>query len=461
MLDGTDTQILTDVELEEALVALVFEGQIGKIKSFDPDDLSSPQLSAILTAAFDVVAQGKPVNSVTMLPRLRGVFAADGTPGLEIVRRLTIRDNPPAIEDIAARLHTLAERRRMRDYLASLAQTATDESISTKALAADAAAHLASMARDDNPESEDSPHIFTMATSFLEFLQSEADPIEITTGFSDLDEATGGWHRKQFTILAARPSMGKSTVALSSLLRTAMAGHGVLYFSLEMPSNQIVSRALCDLAYTEPAIRYAELKPQRVEETKLARLREAAERLRGLPLDIETNGGLSVDDIMERTKRAADAFKKIGKSLDLVVIDHMLKIAPSGRYQGQPVKELDEISQGMCNLALGQNVAVVGLHQLNRNNEDRENQRALLTDLRGSGTLEQDADVVLFCYRPAYRYERLTPNTPEEQEENDLAIASLKYDMEIQIAKQRNGPTTKIDLWCDVASNAVRNKSFR
>lgn len=461
MLDGTDTQILTDVELEEALVALVFEGQIGKIKSFDPDDLSSPQLRAVLTAAFDTASQGQPVNAVTMLPRLRGIFSSDGTPGLEIVRRLTIRDNQPAIDDIATRLRALAERRRMRDYLASLAQTATDESIPTKALVADATTHLASMTRDPKSEGEESPHIFAMANSFLEFLESEADPIEITTGFSDLDEATGGWHRKQFTILAARPSMGKSTVALSSLLRTAMAGHGVLYFSLEMPSNQIVSRALCDLSYTEPAIRYADLKPQRVEAPKLSRLHAAAERLKGLPLDIETKGGLSVDDIAERTKRAAEYFKKIGKSLDLVVIDHMLKIAPSGRYEGQPVKELDEISQGMCNLALGQNVAVVGLHQLNRNNEDRENQRALLTDLRGSGTLEQDADVVLFCYRPAYRYERLTPNTPEEQEENDLAIASLKYDMEIQIAKQRNGPTTKIDLWCDVASNAVRNKSFR
>ena len=144
----------------------------------------------------------------------------------------------------------------------------------------------------------------------------------------------------------------------------------------------------------------------------------------------------------------------------LVVVDHLLKVRPSSRYAGQPVKELDEISEAMCVMAKSLNVAVLGLHQLNRQVESRDNQRPLLSDLRGSGSLEQDADVVLFAYRPAYHYER------QMQEGENIAVAEkklelVKHDLEIQIAKQRHGPTKTLKFWVDMAANVVRDKEFR
>src|SRR5690606_13032642 len=154
----------------------------------------------------------------------------------------------------------------------------------------------------------------------------------------------------------------------------------------------------------------------------------------------DTKRGLTVGEITARVRKAREDFEKRGISLSLVVVDHLGKVRPSDRYAGQPVKELDEISDGMCALASSLNVAVLGLHQLNRAVESRDNQRPIMPDLRGSGSLEQDADVVLFVYRPAYRYERQLED-PDNRAEAEIKATALKHDLEVQIAKQRNGPT--------------------
>lgn len=459
MLDNLPA--ISDPELERALIALIFREPkaIEKLGSFDAEDLSDPQLSAILAAAQGAAERGQPVNAVTLLPRLRGITDIEGHNGLDILRSLTVADKPPAIEDICARLKTLSIRRRMGEYLHNVANSASDESLAPAAIVDDVAAHMQTFAP---PRVDDTPakFIHRLGEEFIAYLESDQDAIEITTGFLALDEATGGWHRGQFAILAGRPSMGKSTVALSSMLKTSAAGHGVLFFSLEMGKHELAARALSDLAYTDPVIAYSDLKPQR-SDAYLIRIKDAAERLKPLPLQIECKTGLSVEDIFAMARASAENFKKLGKKLDVIYVDHLLKIVPSGRYAGQPVKELDEVSEAMCRLAKTLNVAVVGLHQLNRENEGRDNQRAMLSDLRGSGSLEQDADLVLLCYRPAYRFERLTANTREDQIERDLAIQEFKFDLELQIAKQRQGPTSNIELWCDVTANAVRNKGFR
>jgi len=453
---------LSDPELERLLIAQIFHspGAIDQIGALEAEDFTQSDLGAILMACVDAHERGLRITAVNVIARLRGIANLDGDDGLAIIKKLTVGQNAPLTAEVAIRLRDLAERRRAREYLTQAAHSASDESITLTALARDASKHLETFGSDSSPAEAAAPHIHSLAHDFLRYLQSDEPPVEITTGLQDLDEATGGWHRGQFIILAGRPSMGKSTVALSSLLRTARAGHGVLFFSLEMPANQIAARALTDIAYTEPPIPYAELKPKRADHY-IPRLTKAANLLKDLPLEIETKPGPTAEQIFQRARSTAGAFAKQGKKLDLVVIDHLLKVSPSGRYAGNPVKELDEISNAMCEMAKKLNCAVIGLHQLNRDNEDRENQRAMLSDLRGSGSLEQDADVVLFCYRPAYRLERLVSEDPEEREANGNLLNVVRYDLELQIAKQRNGPTTNINLWCDVTANAVRNKAWR
>jgi replicative DNA helicase len=458
MLDGISP--ISDPDLERALVALIFrdEKAIARVGSLTAEDLTDPQLSAVVAAALDLHSKRVTVNAVTLLPRLRGIATIDGETGLDVVRSLTVGGRTPPVEDVAARLHDLATRRRLSEYLQNVANSATDESLTPNAVVADATAHLPTLVEQEETEVP-TVSLGKAASDFIAYLQSDVPATEITTGFVDLDEAIGGWHRGQFAILAGRPSMGKSTVALSSMIQTAKAGHGVLFFSLEMPAHQLAARALTDISYTPPPIEYSSLRPKQSNHF-LRRLTEASEHLRGLPLEVETRAS-TVDVMSERVRKAVETFKAKGKSLDLVVVDHLLKVLPSERYAGSRVEELGEVSEGMCRIAKTFNVAVLALHQLNRSTEGRENQRALISDLRGSGNLEQDADVVLLCFRPAYRYERLEPETDEERITRDDIIQTLKYDMEIQVAKQRQGATTNVDLWCDLASNAVRNKDWR
>ena len=453
-----------DVDLERLLVALLFErpGAIESVGNLTEDDFTQPELGGIYLACADAHARGTKISAVNLLPRLQGITSFDGENGLAIIRSITVSRNPPKIEDVAKRLHDLAERRRASDYLQTIAQTALDESMSLKALVGDATRHLESVTEDGVEDQHGGKDLHTLALNFIEYLQSPEPEIEITTGFLDLDAATGGWHRGQFSIIAGRPSMGKSTFALSSLLRTADAGHGVLFFSLEMPETQIAARALTDFAYTDPVIAYSDLRPRR-SAAHIRRLSDASERFANLPLIVDTRQGLTVERMLERVALAKKHFEAMGRSLDLVVADHMLKIVPSDRYAGNPTKELDEVSEGMTVIAKKHKVAAVGLHQLSRGTEQRDNKRPVMSDLRGSGTLEQDADLILFCYRPAYQVERLkgAEENDEERFANQAIADVLKYDFELQIAKQRNGPTTRVDLWADMAANAVRNKGFR
>lgn len=125
------------------------------------------------------------------------------------------------------------------------------------------------------------------------------------------------------------------------------------------------------------------------------------------------------------------------------------------------MKELDEISEAMCVMAKSLNVAVLGLHQINRQVETRENQRPTLADLRGSEALEQDADVVLFVYRPAYQYERQLQEGADAEQDAQAKLAACKPVLELQVAKQRNGPTQTLKFFCDMAANVVRDKDWR
>ena len=454
----------SDPDLERAIVALLIADNeaFKRVATLRRKDFSDTTLGAIYDAMQDVHGEGRPVNLVTLKSRLEGMRIDEGT-GLDVVRSLAVAGSLPPIEDIVRQLKALAEKRDIAMYLATLAIQIGEDAKNATALAADGVARLNDFIAAMNAEArKDDPHLFDASQAFLERLQADDDPVEIPTGIAELDAATGGWHRGQFAILGGRPSMGKSALMLSSALRTALKGYGVLIFSLEMTMDQIVARALTDFGYTTPVIAYSDLKPGKVNQAQIRRLYEAAETFKGMPIHIDTQNGLTVADIQSRAQKVAEQMRERGTPLALVVVDHLLKIRPSSRYSGNPVKELDEVSEAMCVMAKSLDVAVVGLHQLNRGVESRDNPRPVMSDLRGSGSLEQDADVVLFVYRPAYIAERQAQegSAAEKAEARDLA-EKLKHKLELQIAKQRNGPTQTLDLWVDMSANVIRSKDWR
>lgn len=466
MFDGIPTpkQPLTDPELEQAVLALLFadNGNFDKLGTLAPDDFSDPFLGNAFRVALEVRGDGRPVNLVTLKHSLEGMrlpgFDGDG---LDALRRLTIAGGLPPLVDIAGRLHALSRRRELTQRLAELATFAADETQPIPSVAAAAIEQLNVHLAEAIDVAHTTFRLEGAAHEFIEWLQSGEPPVEIPTGLKDLDTATGGWHRGEFAILAGRPSMGKSAIALASTLRTALKGHGVLFFSLEMTKRQLVSRALADFSYTKDTpLAYSFLRPGLVGVNEVRRLYDAAKDFADLPIEFETRSGLTVADIIARTRKSEEIFKEQGTPLALVVVDHLLKVRPSPRYRGQPVQEIGEISEGMCHLAKSLDVAVLGLHQLNRGVEGRENPRPFMSDLRGSGSLEQDADVVLLAYRPAYEHERHMEEAPEEMEKIELKLDAVKHDLELQIAKQRNGPTSTLKFFVDMKSNVVRDQEW-
>lgn len=279
-----------------------------------------------------------------------------------------------------------------------------------------------------------------------------------TWGLADVNRATGGMQPGEMIILGARPSMGKTAVALSIGIQAARAGAGVGVISLEMGARSLAMRALTDIAFDDHGtIAYSDLLTGRVSEADYERIVLAQRRFDALPLLIEDASGLSMLDIRTKFERMAESAERNGTPLRVLVVDYLQLIAASTRYQGNRTAEISEISAGLRNLAREHGIAVLALSQLSRQVESRDDKRPMLSDLRESGSIEQDADVVIFLYREAYYLGKTKGKDPDAEADRIEKLAECQTKLEFIIAKQRMGATRTIDLFIDVASSAVRN----
>ncbi|WP_456465233.1 replicative DNA helicase [Desulfurobacterium sp.] len=245
----------------------------------------------------------------------------------------------------------------------------------------------------------------------------------IPTGFSDLDTKTSGLQDSDLIIIAARPSMGKTAFALSIAYNVAVErGKSVAVFSLEMSKEQLITRLLAQAS----GIPLHKIRSGFLSSQELDRLIEAADTVREAPIYIDDTPGISVLEMRAKARRL-----KSEKSVDLIIVDY-LQLMRGIRKTENRQQEVSEISRSLKGLAKELNIPVIALSQLSRQVEHRSDKRPQLADLRESGSIEQDADVVMFIHRPEV-YKKDPP--PEER-----GIA------EIIIAKQRNGPTGMITL---------------
>ncbi|NBJ13320.1 replicative DNA helicase [Microvirga arsenatis] len=278
-------------------------------------------------------------------------------------------------------------------------------------------------------------------------------------GIPSLDRMTLGMRPGQMIVLAGRPGMGKTTVGVALALNAAKAGHGVYFVSLEMVAQELGERALAAAAFSprdKNPISYREIaKGKDLSDEDIWALQETQKRLSKLPLVIEQQPGLTISQIAARARQARASMERKGIPLSVVVIDHLGLIKATGRYSGNRVQELTEITGAIKVLAKELNAAVLVLSQLSRETEKREDKRPVLSDLRDSGSTEQDADMVMGLYREAYYLEHKANPTPE-----DLAKLEASRDViEIEILKQRQGPTGRARLFCAINCNAVSELS--
>lgn len=282
-----------------------------------------------------------------------------------------------------------------------------------------------------------------------------------TTGLADLDRMIGGWPLAQLSIVAGRPGMGKSAVLTSIALGAAKAGESVAKFSLEMTQQQIGARWLTDLAYTSDSpLHYEDVLNRRIDARGLARLQAAQARLAGLPIDVEEQRALTVSEIASRARKIATRLDRSGRRLRLVIVDH-LGLVRATNANDQRHRQLAAITDGLATLAKELDCAVVAACQLNRGVEGREDKRPGLADLRESGAIEEDASVVMFAYRPAYYLERLRFDNDEQEVARIANVERAKFDLELGVAKNRNGRVGLVKVFCDIGANAIRNSDYR
>lgn len=256
-----------------------------------------------------------------------------------------------------------------------------------------------------------------------ELFRSDDAITGVTTGFRDLDENTGGLQRSDLVIVAARPSMGKTAFAMNLVEAAVLKTEGpVLVFSMEMPGDAILMRMLSSIG----RIHQGKVRSGKLEEEDWPRLTHAVNMLKDRLLYIDDTPALSPTEVRSRARRIARETKK---DFSLIMVDYLQLMRVPGMTEGRTA-EISEISRSLKALAKELNCPVVALSQLNRSLEQRPNKRPVNSDLRESGAIEQDADIIMFIYRDEY-YNEDSP---------DKGIA------EIIIGKQRNGPTGTVRL---------------
>ncbi len=269
--------------------------------------------------------------------------------------------------------------------------------------------------------------------------------VGVTSGFKKMDECLGGFHPSDLIILAGRPSMGKTALATNLAFNAALAtldkqeGAPVAFFSLEMSSEQLANRILGQEAgLSSDLIRRGD-----IGKSDFPRLVEVSNRLNSLPFFIDDTPALSVPALRTRARRL-----KRQEGLGMIVIDYLQLLSSPGKKSSENrVQELSEITRNLKALAKELNVPVIALSQLSRAVEQRDDKRPQLSDLRESGSIEQDADVVMFVYRDEYYLARKQPTGSDEKvAEWQNALNAVTNIAEVIIAKQRHGPIGIIKL---------------
>jgi len=284
----------------------------------------------------------------------------------------------------------------------------------------------------------------------------------VPSGFTDLDSLLGGLHASDLIIVAGRPGMGKTALATNMAFHAARLwakdradqaepkrGAPVLLFSLEMAASQLSARILSE----QTEIEMRKIRTGRFTDSEWDRFVHTAQVLGDLPLYIDDSGGISIAQIAARARRL-----KREKNIGLIMVDYLQLIEAASRRYENRVQEVTEITKGLKALAKELSVPVVALSQLSRGVDNRDDKRPVLSDLRESGSIEQDADVVMFVYREEYYLQSREPEAgTSEYDEWVKKLERVHNRAEILVEKHRHGPTNKIELFFDARFTRFSN----
>lgn len=431
-----------------------------------PEHFHEPLHARIYAKAMELSTEGRFVSPVILKSHLEGDEALAQVGGMTYLSRLIGSMAGPlvSISDYAELVRSLSDRRLVIDASSQMKNFAADETDNTE-FRKGLSAHIADlMSTFENGSRRKSTYTMQEAGGDalrrLEGLSSGApDPHAVQSGVPEIDRMTGGFRRGEYIVIGARPSMGKTAKAVQLALNVASRGGGVAYFSLEMPTPILFPQFWASRLWTPGAFNssYQDILRGNVAPERRRYLAQVVEELQGWPIIIDDEPGLSAHELEARARVIGARLRSKGGNLDLVIVDHIHKMHSPGAQNR--VAEYSEISAALAEAAKRLNAPLVALAQLSRGVEGREDKRPTLSDLRESGAIEQDADTVAFLYRPGYYLERQRGKDSRDDIGRVQQLAACSHSLEFILAKQRSGPIGTVDLWADMASNVILDRS--
>ena len=429
-----------DIRAEESVIAslLIDSETIGQISGFlTPEDFYRERNRWCYEACLELLNRGDAINQVTVSHELESNGRLEEIGGSAYLSHLvSVVPTSVHAEHYGRLVHRTATMRRLITTADEIADIGYDDDPDIDNALSQAEDLLFRIRTGHS--TRDFTLIREVFDTYLEDAAGLSDPTDrsnqpVMTGFRDLDRLLGGLQRSDMLVLAARPSIGKSTIALNIARNAAASGMTVGIFSLEMGREQVALRLLS----AEAQVDTHRLRMRLTSDTEDARISDSIGRLSDLPIYVDDTPMLGVVEIRSKARRL-----QMERGLDFVIVDYMQLIEGGGRGRGDPnrVQEVSEISRSLKGLARDLNIPVLAVSQLSRAIEMRTHHRPQLSDLRDSGSIEQDADVVMFIHRE----DKITSEDdwasrhPGEPYPHNLA--------EIIIAKHRHGPTDSIML---------------
>mgnify|MGYP000017679097 FL=1 len=417
-----------DTEAEQAVLGSMLTDQdavIDAIEVLKPEDFYREDNKYIYEAILNLYNKAEPIDIITVKSELISMGKFEVVGGFEYLGILP--DKVPLVANAERYIKIVEEKALLRQLIKAsneLIDLGYAQNEDIEMVMDQAEKKIFDIMQGKNQKGF-SPikDILIETFSEIEKLYNQKEPITgVPTGFADLDYKTAGLHNSDLILVAARPAMGKSAFALNIAANAAInAKVPVAIFNLEMSKSQLVNRMLC----SEAMVDSNKIRTGKIEEDDWAKLATALGPLSEAPIYIDDTAGISVAEIRAKCRKL-----KLEKNIGLVVIDYLQLIQGSGKRNASREQEISEISRSLKILAKELDIPVIALSQLSRAAEQRADHRPMLSDLRESGAIEQDADIVMFLYRDDY----YNPDT----EKKNIA--------EIILAKHRAGSTGTVEL---------------
>ena len=418
-----------NIEAEQAVLGamLIKKEAIVEVQEIlQPEDFYRETHRLVYEAMIELSGNDEAVDLVTLTEQLRKSGMLEKIGGLPFLTQLANAVPTAANVTYHAKIvKEKAELRRLISAATEIAGAAYEDADSVENIMDAAEKKILSVAGSQNGGAFESMKSIVMRTfeRINVLYESKGGLTGLSCGFKDLDKLTSGLQKSDLILVAARPSMGKTAFTLNIASYVGLHGGKVAFFSLEMSKEQLMQRMLC----AEGGIDATRLRTGQLDAKEWNRLVETAGRLSRAPIYIDDTAGITVMELRSKARRL-----KAEHGLDLIIIDYLqLMQGRPSRNGDNRQQEISEISRSLKALARELDVPVIALSQLSRSVESRQVKKPMLSDLRESGSLEQDADIVMFLYREDY-YDKDTEN---------------KNITEIIIAKHRNGPVDSIQLF--------------